>query len=170
MNISEFLAEEMTLGAKFLVWWTRQNRQDPETFPMDMEPGEWDPQYRAFAEAGLGVEEAIDPDTTQEEGRLDTYHALAGGDHSSLQGTKTGRTQWREPNTAAPPRADLPSHHRADKVKVMDREEVINAQGWDVISLLHHAETFIELKGLDEDFDEYLRGMARNENEGEPQE
>lgn len=43
-----WVAAEQIRVARFQVWWMDQNDLDPDKFPLDMEPGEWDEQYRAW--------------------------------------------------------------------------------------------------------------------------
>lgn len=167
MNISEFLAEEMTRGARFLTYWLEQHQEDPDEFSLDMPVADWLSAYTHFKDHIIHSLVVISPETIQAEmkkahaeGRLDTYHALSNGDVSSLlkSTTVTGRMPSGKPNMA--------NYPKSASGELPDRETVISHQNWDVISVLDHAERFIEGLGMDDEFDSYLREMARQENEG----
>ena len=44
MNLSEYRALQLELMQVFEGWWALKHREDPETFPMEMTPEEWDEQ------------------------------------------------------------------------------------------------------------------------------
>lgn len=50
MTLDEFMREELSRISRFGAMWHREHRRNEEAFPMEMEPGEWDEQYRAFEE------------------------------------------------------------------------------------------------------------------------
>ncbi len=50
MDIYGWANEEYERIQSFLRWWRGQNSNDAMEFPLDMEPGEWDEQYRAWEE------------------------------------------------------------------------------------------------------------------------
>lgn len=112
-HIADFLHDEIERTARFMTWWMNSHQEDPEMFPLEMEPGQWDEQLRIYDDPHELV--VISPETIQEamekahtEGRLDTYHAISGGDLSSirdsLRGTVSGRTPAGEPNQANKPK------------------------------------------------------------------
>ncbi|NHK29152.1 hypothetical protein FF098_014625 [Parvularcula flava] len=49
MNLSMWVAEEQTSLARFALMWQEENKKNPGQYPMDMPPGEWDEQFRAWA-------------------------------------------------------------------------------------------------------------------------
>lgn len=50
MTLDEFVAEEQARITAFRAAWLRDAQQAPEQYPMDLEPGDWDEQFRAFAQ------------------------------------------------------------------------------------------------------------------------
>lgn len=48
MKIHNWHAAEQIRLAHFLRWWFEQHDEDPNNFPLDMEPGEWDEQYQMW--------------------------------------------------------------------------------------------------------------------------
>ena len=48
MRFHQWCAAEQVLIANFQLWWMVQNDKDPDNFPLDMEAGEWDEQYRMW--------------------------------------------------------------------------------------------------------------------------
>jgi hypothetical protein len=57
MDLNDFCEESHRDITRFLVYWVASHVNNPEMFPMDMQPGDWDEQFRLF---------------------LDTENALAG--------------------------------------------------------------------------------------------
>lgn len=52
IDMSTFLSMETRKCSWFAHWWMARRKQNPEHFPMRMEPGEWDEQFRAWEELG----------------------------------------------------------------------------------------------------------------------
>lgn len=50
MSLDDFLSEERERLERFEIMWRRETKRAAALFPMTMEPGEWDEQYRAFEE------------------------------------------------------------------------------------------------------------------------
>jgi hypothetical protein len=50
MNVQQFCVEQRALLRQFEAWWIRNLAENPETFPLDMKPGEWDANFAAFLE------------------------------------------------------------------------------------------------------------------------
>ena len=48
MMFSNFLSQEASRLAAFTRYWEYNNSKQPEHFPKDLSPGEWDEQYHAF--------------------------------------------------------------------------------------------------------------------------
>lgn len=48
MTLDEFIDEERQRVSSFVDMWHRETKKSPAFFPMEMEPGEWDEQLRAF--------------------------------------------------------------------------------------------------------------------------
>ena len=50
MSLREWVSDEERLIASFEKLWMLRNASAPEVFLLEMDPGEWDDQYRAFQE------------------------------------------------------------------------------------------------------------------------
>ncbi len=48
MTISDFCATERQRVINFYEWYTLMHRSQPDQYPLTLEPGEWDEQYRAW--------------------------------------------------------------------------------------------------------------------------
>jgi len=48
MSIEAWRLEEFTKIRKFTEWYFREAKEDPEHFPLELAPGEWDQQYLAW--------------------------------------------------------------------------------------------------------------------------
>ncbi len=46
--IHDWYAAEQTRVAQFLHWWFLQHEKDPNSFPLNLESGEWDEQYQMW--------------------------------------------------------------------------------------------------------------------------
>ena len=44
-TLHDWCTAEQTRVAHFLHWWFLQHEKDPDSFPLNMESGEWDEQY-----------------------------------------------------------------------------------------------------------------------------
>ena len=42
MTLEEYIAEEHKRLDEFKVFWLARHEQDPETYPLEMQPGDWD--------------------------------------------------------------------------------------------------------------------------------
>ncbi len=45
MQIMDWCGNEVSHLARFHRWWRERNAEDPDNFPLEMEPGEWEEQY-----------------------------------------------------------------------------------------------------------------------------
>lgn len=52
MELSQFLHIETRKCSWFAHWWMQQHHEEPDKFPLNLEPGEWDEQFRAWEEIG----------------------------------------------------------------------------------------------------------------------
>ena len=50
MYISDWSSEDHARLGRFVAWWFSKSADDSVKFPLDMESGEWDEQYRAWEE------------------------------------------------------------------------------------------------------------------------
>lgn len=50
IGIHFFAHEEITRIARFEAYWRASHRDDPDNYPMWMEPAEWEEQYRCWQE------------------------------------------------------------------------------------------------------------------------
>ena len=50
MSLDDWLDEERRRLERFEIMWRRETKKAPAFYPIEMEPGEWDEQYRAFEE------------------------------------------------------------------------------------------------------------------------
>lgn len=48
MSFAEWRQLEEESLREFEKWWREQHAANPEMFPLDMPPGEWDEQFRAW--------------------------------------------------------------------------------------------------------------------------
>jgi hypothetical protein len=48
MRLNEWCGVEQVRIARFQLWWLDKHDIDPDNFPLDMEPGEWDEQYHIW--------------------------------------------------------------------------------------------------------------------------
>ena len=51
MFLQGWCAAERVLVTTFQLWWFEQHDKDPDNFPINMEPGEWDEQYRIWGDS-----------------------------------------------------------------------------------------------------------------------
>lgn len=48
MNFETFLQDEAKRLELFKKWWLENHKTNPEYFPLEMNPGDWDSQYHFF--------------------------------------------------------------------------------------------------------------------------
>jgi hypothetical protein len=53
MTIKEWEQTEIANVIRFVDKWIENNARDPDNFPLDVEPGEWDEQYNITRGLGL---------------------------------------------------------------------------------------------------------------------
>jgi len=50
MKLNEFIEEETKRLTTFERYWHKEARENPEQFLFELEPGDWDEQFRCFKE------------------------------------------------------------------------------------------------------------------------
>ena len=50
MTLEEWIEEEKKRIERFRAMWEENRRRRPSLFPAEMDPGEWDEQYRAWGD------------------------------------------------------------------------------------------------------------------------
>jgi len=59
LSIDEFCIEELETVKEFTRYWLRMHKEDPDNYPYNLRPGDWDEQYHFFKEQRDNIQKKV---------------------------------------------------------------------------------------------------------------